>query len=96
MVDPSHIETPFVSTWREGMNLCKGLTFANKVEVRRVLTICALRKHHQAQPHDLGRAGHGCKLGCLQEASPTTLNGFQSETEKKAVQSDLRGLCINK
>ena len=24
MVDPSHIEIPFVSTWREGMNLCKG------------------------------------------------------------------------
>ena len=24
MVDPSHIEMPFVSTWREGMNLCKG------------------------------------------------------------------------
>ena len=22
MVDPSHIEIPFVSTWREGMNLC--------------------------------------------------------------------------
>ena len=36
MVDPSYIETPFVSTWREGMNLCKGLTFANKVEVQRV------------------------------------------------------------
>ena len=33
MVDPSHIEIPFVSTWWEGINLCKGLTFANKVEV---------------------------------------------------------------
>ncbi|KAK4566060.1 hypothetical protein RGQ29_002311 [Quercus rubra] len=32
-VDPSHIEMPFVSTWREGMNLCKWLIFANKVEV---------------------------------------------------------------
>ena len=45
MVDPSHIEIPFVSTWREGMNLCKGLTFANKVEVKRVLTICALKEN---------------------------------------------------
>ena len=34
MVDPSNIEISFVSTWREGMNLCKGLTFANKVEVK--------------------------------------------------------------
>ena len=45
MIDPSHIETPFVSTWREGMNLCKGLTFANKMEVHRVLTICALKEN---------------------------------------------------
>ena len=45
MVDPSHIEMPFVSTWREGMNLCKGLTFANKEEVKRVLTICALKEN---------------------------------------------------
>ena len=45
MVDHSHIEMPFVSTWREGMNLCKGLTFANKVEVKRVLTICALKEN---------------------------------------------------
>ncbi|XP_050255180.1 uncharacterized protein LOC126701084 [Quercus robur] len=45
MVDSSHIETPFVSTWREGMNLCKGLTFANKVEVQRVLTKCALKEN---------------------------------------------------
>ena len=44
MVDPSHIEMPFVSTWREGMNLCKGLTFANKEEVKRILTICALKE----------------------------------------------------
>ncbi|KAL0001454.1 hypothetical protein SO802_015235 [Lithocarpus litseifolius] len=27
------------------MNLCKGLTFANKVEVKRVLTICALKEN---------------------------------------------------
>ena len=33
--------------------------------------------------------------GCLQEASPTALNGFQSEMEKEPVQSDLRHLCIN-
>ena len=45
MVDPSHIEIPFVFTWREGMNLCKGLTFANKVEVQCVLTICALKEN---------------------------------------------------
>ena len=45
MVDPSHIKTPFVSTWREGMNLFKGLTFANKVEVQCVLTICALKEN---------------------------------------------------
>ena len=44
MIDPSHIEIPFVSTWREGMNLCKGLTFANKMEVKHVLTICALKE----------------------------------------------------
>ena len=45
MVDSSHIEIPFVSTWREGMNLCKGLTFANKVEVQHILTICALKEN---------------------------------------------------
>ena len=27
------------------MNLCKGLTFANKVEVQRVLTICAFKEN---------------------------------------------------
>ena len=45
MVDPSYIEIPFVSTWRKGMNLCKGLTFANKVEVKRALTICTLKEN---------------------------------------------------
>ena len=45
MVDPSHIEIPFVSTWREGMNLCKELTFANKVEGKRILTICAIKEN---------------------------------------------------
>ena len=45
MVDPSHIETPFVSTWKEGMNLYKGLTFANRVEVQHVLTKCALKEN---------------------------------------------------
>ena len=44
MIDPSHTFLPFVSTWREGMNLCKGLTFANKEEVKHVLTICALKE----------------------------------------------------
>ena len=45
MVDPSHTFLPFVSTWREGINLCKGLTFANKEEVKRALTICALKEN---------------------------------------------------
>ena len=45
MVNPSHINMPFVSTWRERMNLCKGLTFANKEEVKRVLTICAFKEN---------------------------------------------------
>ena len=44
IVDPSNIKIPFVSTWREEMNLCKGFTFANKVEVKRVLTLCPQRK----------------------------------------------------
>ena len=43
MVDHSHIEMSYLSTWREGMNLCKRLTFANKVEVKRVLIVCALK-----------------------------------------------------
>ena len=45
MVDPSNIKIPFVSTWREEMNLCKGFTFANKMEVKRVLTICAFKEN---------------------------------------------------
>ena len=45
MVDPSNIEIPFVSTWKEGMNLCKGLTFANKVEVKCALTICDIKEN---------------------------------------------------
>ena len=45
MVDPSHMEIPFVSTWRKGMNLYKWLTFANKVEVQRVLTLRALKEN---------------------------------------------------
>ena len=45
MIDPSNIEIPFVFTWKERMNLCKGLTFANKVEVKRVLTIYALKEN---------------------------------------------------
>ena len=43
----------------------------------------------------LGRTGYGCVLSCLQEAFPTTLNGFQSETEKEPVQSNFRHLCVN-
>lgn len=45
MVDSSNIEILFVSTWRKGMNLCKWLTFANKVEVKRALIICALKEN---------------------------------------------------
>ena len=45
MVDHSHTFLPFVSTWREGMNLCKWLTFANKEEVKHVLIICALKEN---------------------------------------------------
>ena len=45
MIDPSNIKIPFVSTWRRGMNLCKGLNFANKVEVKHALTICALKEN---------------------------------------------------
>ena len=45
MVDPSNIEIPFVSTWKEGMNPSKGLTFDNKVEVKRALTIYALKEN---------------------------------------------------
>ena len=45
MADLSHIKIPFVSTWREGMNLCKWLTFTNKVELQCVLTICALKEN---------------------------------------------------
>ena len=45
MVDPSNIEIPFVSTWKEGMDFSKGLTFANKVEVKRTLTIYAIKEN---------------------------------------------------
>ncbi|XP_075640562.1 uncharacterized protein LOC142612344 [Castanea sativa] len=45
MVDPSYIEIPFVSTWRQGMNLCKGLTFANKMEMQCALRTCALKEN---------------------------------------------------
>ena len=44
MVDPSNIEIPFVSTWKEVMNFSKGLTFANKVEVKCTFTIYALKE----------------------------------------------------
>ena len=45
MVDPSNIEIPFVSTWKEGMNFSKGLTFANKVEVKHALTIYTIKEN---------------------------------------------------
>ena len=34
-----------MSTWKEGMNPSKGLTFDNKVEVKRALTIYALKEN---------------------------------------------------
>ena len=45
MVDLSNIEIPFVSTRKEGINLSKWLTFANKMEVKHTLTIYALKKN---------------------------------------------------
>ena len=45
MVDPSNIKIPFVSTWKEGMNFSKGLTFANKVEVKHALTIYTIKEN---------------------------------------------------
>ena len=45
MVDPSNIKIPFVSTWKEGMNPSKRLTFDSKVEVKRALTIYALKEN---------------------------------------------------
>ena len=41
MVDPSHLQIPFVSTWEDGKHFCKGLTFANKEAVKRALIIYA-------------------------------------------------------
>ena len=43
MVNPSHLQIPFVSTWEDGMNFCKGLTFANKEAVKRALIIYAAK-----------------------------------------------------
>ena len=45
MVDLSTIEIPFVSTGKEGINLSKWLTFANKLEVKHALTIYALKEN---------------------------------------------------
>ena len=78
MVDPSHIEIPFVSTWREGMHLCKGLTFANKVEVKRVLTIYALKENK----HFMISRSTKKKLcaKCVDETqSPETMDGHRVE-----------------
>ena len=41
MVDPSHLQIPFVSTWEDVMHFYKGLTFANKKAVKRALIIYA-------------------------------------------------------
>ena len=45
MIDPSNIEIPSVSIWKEGMNFSKGLTFANEVEVKCALTIYAFKEN---------------------------------------------------
>ena len=45
MVDLSNIKIPFVSTWKEGINLNQGLTFTSKVEVKCILTIYALKEN---------------------------------------------------
>ena len=77
------------------LRLCSGLQQLLIQSHANCLLAHLLQDHHQAQPWHLGRAGRGCVLGCPQEASPTTHYGFQSETEKEPVQSDLRHLCIN-
>ncbi|KAL0005079.1 hypothetical protein SO802_012640 [Lithocarpus litseifolius] len=41
MVDPSHLQIPFVSTWEDGIHYSKGLTFTNKEAAKRVLIIYA-------------------------------------------------------
>ena len=45
MVNLSNIEIPSVSTWKNGMNFSKGLTFSNKVEVKCALKIYALKEN---------------------------------------------------
>ena len=45
MVDSSNIEILFMFTWKEGMDLCKWLSFANKVKVKHALTIYALKEN---------------------------------------------------
>ena len=77
------------------LRLCLGLQQLLIQSHAHCLPTHLLQDHHQAQPQHLGCAGRGCVLGCLQEASPTVHYGFQSETEKEPVQSDLKHLCIN-
>ena len=43
MVDPSHLQIPFLCTWEDGMHFCKGLTFANKKAVKNALIIYAAK-----------------------------------------------------
>ena len=83
------------SVYLRVLRLCLGLQWLLIQSHAHCLPAHLLQDHHQAQPHYLGCAEHGCFLSCLREASPTTLNGFQFETEKEPVQSDLRHLCIN-
>ena len=77
------------------LRLCMGLQQLLIQSHAYCLPAHLLQDHHQAQPQHLGHIGRGNVLGCPQEASPTALNGFQSEIEKELVQSDLRHLCIN-
>ena len=83
------------SVYLRVLRLCLGLQSLLVQSNAHCLPAHLLQDHHQAQAHYLGRVRHGCELGCIQEASPTALNGFQSEMEKEPVQSDLRYLCIN-
>ncbi|KAK9997657.1 hypothetical protein SO802_022343 [Lithocarpus litseifolius] len=39
MVNPSHLQIPFVSTWEDGLHFSKGVTFANKEAVKCTLII---------------------------------------------------------
>ena len=45
IVDLSRLQMPFVSTWEDEMHFSKGLTFANKEAMKRVLIIYAAKNN---------------------------------------------------